>query len=217
MQSSPQVAEHHSFLLADLGDAGGVTGTHLTYTPPPKAGPAQAPREGTGADAIVAEARVVCSLGQLQGRDVKQINTWSFAQQTLPANQGVATWVCLRADDWSGTGSSIGEFLPPAGVRATVVQTGTEVGGKSCTRFDQNIVAQVRWHGSDGRSYLLLAGSRHVVKLGTAGGGTAGHSVVPAPDHTAAVVLAGAGAGTATAPSAVGVLDTGETVRAFRS
>ena len=224
MQSSPEVAEHHSFLLADLGDVGGVTGTHLTYTPPPKAGPAQAPREGTGADAIAAEARVVCGLGQLQGRDVKQINTWSFAQQALPANQGIATWVCLRADDWSGSGTSTGEFLPPAGVRPAIVQTGAEVGGKSCTRFGQNVVAQVRWRGADGRNYLLMAGSRHVVKLGVPDGasGAAARSMVPAPDHTASMLLTGAGAGTAPSAgsaadaSAVGILDTGETVRAFR-
>ncbi|NUP48183.1 MAG: hypothetical protein HOW97_12845, partial [Catenulispora sp.] len=212
MQSSPQIAEHHTFLLADLGDAGGVTGTHLTYTPPPKAGPAQAPREATGPDALTAEARVICGLGGLQDRDVKQINTWSFAQQPLPANQGLATWVCLRADDWTGAGTATGEFLPPA-ARAPAAVTGTETDGKSCTRFDQNIVAQTRWRAPDGRTYLLMAGSRHVVKLGVADASGAVHTTAPAPDHTSAAVMADAAA---TAAWAVGILDTGEAVRAFR-
>ncbi|GAA1969061.1 hypothetical protein [Catenulispora subtropica] len=212
MQSSPQIAEHHTFLLADLG---GVTGTHLTYTPPPKAGPALAPREGTGPDALVAESRVVCGLGSLQGRDVKQINTWSFAQQTLPANQGVATWVCLRADDWTGVGTSTGEFLPPA-ARVPATVTGTEEDGKSCTRFDQNVVAQTRWRGPDGRTYLLVAGSRHVVKLGVADASGAVRTTVPAPDHTAATPMSEAAAMAAgSAGAAVGILDTGATVRAF--
>jgi hypothetical protein len=214
MQSSPQIAEHHTFLLTDLG---GVTGTHLTYTPPPKAGPALAPREGTGTDALVAEARVICGLGSLEGRDVKQINTWSFAQQALPANQGTATWVCLRADDWAGVGSSTGVFLPPT-VRTAGTVTGTEVGGKSCTRFDQNMVAQTHWRAPDGHSYLLVAGSRHVVKLGVADASGAVHGTAAAPDHTVATPMSEAAAVAGSAAGVgVGVLDTGETVRAFHS
>lgn len=228
LQSSPLVAEHHSFLLADLSGAvdgggatgagggtgaAGVTGTHLTYSPPPKAGPAQAPREGTGPDALAAEARAVCGLGALANRDVKQVDTWAFAQQTLPANQGIGTWICLRADDWSGTGTATGEFLPPA-AKAPATVTGTETDGKSCTRFGQNVVAQTRWKGPDGRSYLLMAGSRHVVKLAIADASGAVRPPAAAPDHTAAAALNEAAA---TSSTAVGVLDTGETVRAFRS
>ncbi|OLE20980.1 MAG: hypothetical protein AUG49_23050 [Catenulispora sp. 13_1_20CM_3_70_7] len=212
LQASPMVAEHYSFLLADLG---GVTGAHLTYTPPPKAGPAQPPREGTAADALAVEARAVCGLASLPDRDVKQVNTWAFAQQTLPQNQGIATWVCLRADDWSGTGSATGEFLPPA-ARTPISVTGTEDGGKSCSRFDQDVVTQTRWRAPDGRTFLLMAGSRHVVKLGAADASGAVRQTTNAPDHTAAVVV-GNGDGVPATTSAAGILDTGQTVLSLRS
>ncbi|MFL6115358.1 MAG: hypothetical protein ACJ786_29035 [Catenulispora sp.] len=214
LQASPLVAERYSFLLADLG---GVTGTHLTYTPPPKAGPAQPPREGTAADALAVEARAACGLAVGPDRDVKQVNTWAFAQQPLPANQGIATWVCLRADDWSGAGSATGEFLPPA-ARTQIGVTGTEDGGKSCSRFAPDVVTQTRWRAPDGRTFLLMAGSRHVVKLGVADASGALRQTTNTPDHTAAVAVANSGDATAPATSsAVGILDTGQTVRSLHS
>ncbi|MEZ0114580.1 hypothetical protein ABH920_008615 [Catenulispora sp. EB89] len=109
LRSSPLVAEHHAFLLTDLG---GITAAHLTFTPPPSHA-AQSPREATGSDALVALSRLACGLPALRNQDTKQINTWEFALQPLPQSQGTATWVCTRADRWDGTGSTATAFLPP--------------------------------------------------------------------------------------------------------
>ena len=103
-----------TFALTDLG---GVTGTHLLYTAPPKTDPTQATdrvpaaREVATPDTYGAESRIACGLSALQGQDVKQIDTWVFAQQALPQSQGLASWVCVRADLWAGTGSATSEFF----------------------------------------------------------------------------------------------------------
>ena len=201
-----------TFALTDLG---GVTGTHLLYTAPPKADPTQAtdrvqtPREVATPDTYGAESRIACDLSALQGRGVKQIDTWVFAQQALPASQGLASWVCVRSDQWTGTGSATSEFLPPSAQAAATV-TGGEPNGRTCSTLDQNVVAQARWRAPDGKIYLLVAGTRHVTKVAVEDGTGTVRQTVPAPEHTAAVVLTGAAAGDG---SGVGVLDTGAQLR----
>jgi hypothetical protein len=195
-----------TFALTDLG---GVTGTHLLYTAPPKIDPAQAPREVATPDTYGAESRIACGLPALRGQDVKQVNTWVFAQQTLPASQGIASWVCVRADQWTGTGSATSEFLPPSAQAAATV-TGSEPNGRTCSTLGQNVVAQARWRAPDGKIYLLVAGTRHVTKVAVEDGAGTVRQTVAAPEHTAAVVLSGAAAGNG---SGVGVLDTGAQLR----
>ena len=192
-----------------MTDLGGVTGTNLLYTAPPKIDPAQAPREVATVDTYGAESRVACGLSALRGQDVKQVDTWVFAQQPLPESQGLASWVCVRADQWSGSGSATSEFLPPA-VAAPATATGSESDGRSCSALGQNVVAQARWRAPDGKTYLLVAGSRHVVKVSVVDGAGAVRQTVAAPEHTAAVILTGAAAATG---SGVGVLDTGGQLR----
>ena len=201
-----------TFALTDLG---GVTGTHLLYTAPPKADPTQATdrvqtaREVATPDTYGAESRIACGLSALQGQDVKQIDTWVFAQQALPASQGLASWVCVRADLWTGTGSATSEFLPPSAQAAATV-TGSEPNGRTCSTLDPNVVAQARWRAPDGKIYLLVAGTRHVTKVAVEDGAGTVRQTVAAPEHTAAVVLTGAAAGNG---SGVGVLDTGAQLR----
>src|SRR6185437_3501690 len=142
-------------------------------------------------------------------RGVKQIDTWVFAQQALPASQGLASWVCVRSDQWTGTGSATSEFLPPSAQAAATV-TGSEPNGRTCSTLDQNVVAQARWRAPDGKIYLLVAGTRHVTKVAVEDGTGTVRQTVPAPEHTAAVVLTGAAAGDG---SGVGVLDTGAQLR----
>ncbi|MEZ0112217.1 hypothetical protein ABH920_006236 [Catenulispora sp. EB89] len=191
-----------TFALTDLG---GVTGTHLLYTAPPKGDPTQTPREVATPDTYGAESRVACDLPALQGQDVKQIDTWVFAQQPLPESQGLASWVCLRADQWSGSGSAASEFLPPS-AQAPATVTGTEANGRTCSALGQNVVAQARWRAPDGKVYLLVAGTRHVVKVAVADAAGNVRQTVAAPEHTAAVVLTGAAA---TTGSGLGILDAG--------
>ena len=190
-----------------------MTGTHLLYTAPPKIDPTQTPREVATVDTYGAESRVACGLPSLEGQGVKQINTWVFAQQPLPASQGLASWVCVRADQWSGTGSATSQFLPPS-TQAPATVTGTEADGRTCSALDQNVVAQARWRAPDGKTYLLVAGTRRVTKVAVEDGSGTVRQTVAAPDHTAAVVLTGAAAGTG---SGIGVLDTGAQLRPMDS
>lgn len=192
-----------------LTDLGGVTGTHLLYTAPPKLDPTQTPREVATPDTYGAESRVACDLPALQGQDVKQVDTWVFAQQPLPQSQGLASWVCVRADQWTGSGSATSEFLPPS-ARSAATVTGTEPDGRTCSPLGQNVVAQARWRAPDGKIYLLVAGTRHVTKVAVEDGNGTVRQTVAAPDHTAAVVLTGAAAATG---SGIGVLDSGTRLR----
>ena len=195
-----------TFALTDLG---GVTGTHLLFTAPPKTDPTQTPREVAAPDAFGTEARVACGLSALAGQDVKQVDAWVFAQQPLPQSQGLASWVCVRADRWAGSGSATSEFLPPAAQAAATV-TGTESDGRTCSALGPNVVAQARWRAPDGKVYLLVAGTRHVVKVAVSGSAGTVRQTVSAPEHTAAVALTGAEAATG---SGVGILDTGAQIR----
>lgn len=195
-----------TFALTDLG---GVSGAHLLYTAPPKADPAQTAREVATADTYGAESRVACGLASLQNQGVKQVDTWVFAQQTLPESQGLASWVCVRADQWNGSGSATSEFLPPSAQAAATV-TGTEPDGRSCSAYGQNVVAQARWKAPSGKVFLLVAGTRHVVKVAVADATGTVRQTVPAPDHTAAVVLTGAAGASG---NGLGVLDTGGQLR----
>ncbi|MEV8094443.1 hypothetical protein [Kitasatospora sp. NPDC085879] len=158
LRSSPTVAEEHAFLLTDLG---GLAPAHLTYTPPPTAGAARAPREATGSEALTTWARTVCDLPD-RGPDVKALNAWAFAVQPLPQQAGTATWVCLRTDRWNGTGSAATELLLPGA--AAPARTGFAE-GRGCSRFDQDTVAWSRWRAPDGHDLLLVAASRRVVRL----------------------------------------------------
>ncbi|MEW2547397.1 hypothetical protein AB0910_16755 [Streptomyces sp. NPDC047002] len=169
LRSSQRIAERHAFLLADLGDLSPV---HLTYTPPPAAGvPARSPREATSGPALVSWARTACTLQELRGAGVKAVNNWAFAQQDMPEHRGRATWVCSRADTWSGPGRVMVQLQQPS---SSDTAPGTFAGKarntSACSRFGQNVVAGVRWRSPAGHSYLLAAGSRAVTSISTSGG-----------------------------------------------
>ncbi|QMU70690.1 hypothetical protein [Streptacidiphilus sp. P02-A3a] len=204
LRSSPVVAEHHAFLLTDLG---GITAAHLTYTPPPQRGPAESPREATGPDALLTWARLVCTLPALRGQDVKQVNAWQFAQQPLPEHQGAADWVCTRADHWDGTGSAATLFLPPAAVGAPGLTTAVQPQGRACSRFQQSVLGWTWWRSPQGgHPYLLAAGSRRVTRIST--GGTLPSGDAATPGHTLTLAV------TPRAGAVLGArLDTGQQVR----
>ncbi|QMU77816.1 hypothetical protein GXW83_21105 [Streptacidiphilus sp. PB12-B1b] len=203
LRSSPVVAEHHAFLLTDLGT---VVPAHLTYQPPPQAGPAQSPREATGPSALLAWDRLACLLPTLRQQGVKSVNAWQFAVQQLPGSAGQASWVCSRADRWDGTGSAATEFLTPvadtADEGAPAAVTARQPQGRACSRFEQYVLAATWWRAPDGRSYLLAAGSRHVVRMAVSGAAVLAASATP--QQTAAVPAARTGP-----VSVSGYLDTG--------
>ena len=201
LRSSSVIAEHHAFLLTDLGD---VTPVHLTFTPPPQRGPANYPREATGSEALVTWSRLVCSLPPLRGRDVKAVNAWKFAIQALPETGAGAAWVCTRADLWDGTGSAATYFLDPDSTGAR--PTGAEPGGRACGRFQQYVVADTWWRSpQSGHGYLLAAGSRTVVRMSADGSVAFLDTAVPTQ------TLAVPGPGSGQLPRLSATLSTGQT------
>ncbi|MER5636457.1 hypothetical protein ABT095_05845 [Kitasatospora sp. NPDC002227] len=164
LRSSPVVAEQHAFLLADLG---GLLPAHLTYTPPPQAGPARAPREALRPDALSTWAGTACEL-RTAPPGTKAVNAWVFAEQQLPENGGTAAWVCLRGDRWDGSGSAATDLLLPGGAAPT--RTAAAADSRACSRFDQSVLAGAWWRARSGTAYLLVAGSRRVVSVAGAGG-----------------------------------------------
>ena len=169
LRSSARIVENHAFLLTDLGDLAPV---HLTYLPPPSAGePPRAPREATGTPALLSWARTACSLRTLRGTGVRSVNNWAFAEQRLPEDAGLATWVCTRADTWSGPGRVTVQLQPPAAHRADPGRiAGRAAGGAACSRFGHQVVGELRWQAPSGKWYLLAAGSRAVEGIEVTGG-----------------------------------------------
>ncbi|MFD9789432.1 hypothetical protein ACFWXK_00610 [Streptomyces sp. NPDC059070] len=168
LRSSDRIAEKHAFVLTDLGD---LLPVHLTYTPAPNTGPpARQPREATSSAALVSWGHSACTLRALHGDGVRAVNNWVFSTQQLPENAGQATWLCARADTWSGPGSVAVRFQPPTtpsrdpGVLLAAVRDTSH-----CSRFSQHILATTRWNAPSGARYLLAAGSRAVTRIEVTG------------------------------------------------
>ncbi|WP_329017258.1 hypothetical protein [Streptomyces sp. NBC_01601] len=178
LRSSPAIAEHHAFLLADLG---GLTPAHLTYTPLLGHGtpPARQPREATGPAALVAWGQAGCDLDSAGGSGVRAVNTWDFAEQDLPDGGGHAVWTCERADTWRGPGNITVLLRRPGGKAQVVTRVRATA---ACSRFGQHVVARTHWKSPRGHWYVLAAGSRAVTSLSLTGDVTAARS-----GHTLAV------------------------------
>ncbi|MEU6818091.1 hypothetical protein [Streptomyces sp. NPDC046860] len=195
LRSSPAIAEHHAFLLADLG---GLTLAHLTYTPLPGHGSphARQPREATGSAALVAWRQSGCEPGPPGGAGVRAVNAWDFAGQDLPDGGGPAVWTCVRADTWRGPGD-ITVLLRRPGREARVV---TRVRSTAaCSRFGQHVVARTSWKSPRGHRYVLAAGSRAVTSLTLTGDVRATRSgptlAVRAPEDASTRVRGGLASG----------------------
>ncbi|MFI8103893.1 hypothetical protein [Streptomyces sp. NPDC086023] len=169
LRSSARIVEKHGFLVADLG---GLLPAHLTWTPPPGAGaPARQPREATGRAALDSWARSACRLAGLREAGVRAVNRWDFAGQDLPGAGGRASWVCLRADTWEGTGR-VSVTLEVPGRRPAAVETHPvreAHGTAACSRFGQDMLAGAVWAAPSGVRWFLAAGSRRVRTVEAAG------------------------------------------------
>ncbi|MCL7376883.1 hypothetical protein [Streptomyces sp. 35G-GA-8] len=168
LRSSERIVERHSFLVTDLGE---TAPAHLTYTPPPGTGaPARRPREVTGEPALLSWARTACSLRDLRGSGVRDVNNWAFAEQSLPESAGRSTWVCTRADTWRGPGRILVQFQRPAPVPTTPGTVVAEAENTaSCGRFGPHILAGTRWRSPSGKWFLLAAGSRDITRIEATG------------------------------------------------
>ncbi|MFH9725310.1 hypothetical protein ACH4M4_20430 [Streptomyces sp. NPDC017254] len=168
LRSSRQIVEHHSFLLADLGEPAPV---HLTWTPPPgTAAPARQPREATSAEGLAAWSRSACTLIALRGTGVRAVNRWQFARQLLPEGAGLATWTCARAETWRGRARVTVTLDGPDGtVTALPGPARTPTDTAMCSRFGQDIAAGTYWQAPSGARYYLAAGSRRLTALAAEG------------------------------------------------
>ncbi|MFJ6939902.1 hypothetical protein [Streptomyces sp. NPDC101132] len=169
LRSSTRIVEKHGFLVADLG---GLLPAHLTWTPPPGSGaPARQPREATGQAALDSWARSACGLTGLRDAGVRAVNRWDFAAQDLPEAGGRASWVCLRADTWEGTGR-VSVTLEVPGRRTADAETHPvreADGTAACSRFGQDMLAGAVWPAPSGARWFLAAGSRRVHTVEAAG------------------------------------------------
>ncbi|MFI5666151.1 hypothetical protein [Streptomyces sp. NPDC051704] len=184
--SSPRIVEKHAFLLADLG---GLLPVHLTYTPPAEGADAPAarqPREATGPAALARWAQEACTLGEVDGRQVRAVNLWDFAVTELPESTGRAVWSCTRATHRDGRGDVRIRLRPPAGASLAVAHAESTA---ACGRFGQHLLAATLWQAPSGHGYQLAAGSREVAEITATGSlrtRTTGRTLaVPAPPASA--------------------------------
>ncbi|WP_445330572.1 hypothetical protein [Streptomyces sp. GSL17-111] len=151
------------YLVTDLGE---ITPTHLTYGEP-----GETPQDPLSADAEAALARTACQLSSVATAGVRTVNTWAFATQELPEDNGTGRWVCARAETWRGTGSRASvQFLPPAEDPATPGAVTVRVEDRpACGPREPRVLSGVLWKASGGTWYLLAAGSSEVTSITASG------------------------------------------------
>jgi hypothetical protein len=108
-------------------------------------------------------AASACRLTGLRGKGVRGVEHWVFARQALPERSGTASWVCVRADTWRGTGDVEYLFVGPGGARARAVGRGRDT--EQCGGSGRNVLAHTEWRAPSGTTYLLAAASRTVTRL----------------------------------------------------
>ncbi|MFD0342530.1 hypothetical protein ACFVH0_28285 [Streptomyces sp. NPDC127117] len=159
-------------LMADLGE---LAPARLTSGPP------SAPHDVTGRAERDSWARTACLLPAVRSHGVRSVNSWQYAVQSLPEDNGSARWLCTRAETWRGTGSRVlAQFQAPS---APAAATGGPPGAvaaraedsPACGARDPRVLAGVLWKSQGGRWYVLAAGSAQFASL-TASGGVAARS-----------------------------------------
>ncbi|MEU7487178.1 hypothetical protein [Streptomyces sp. NPDC042319] len=167
LKSSARIVEHHTFVVADLGD---LLPAHLTYMPLPGRERPRPPREATSTEALRAWAASACGMSGLRGGGVRSVSVWDFARQRLPEDGGHAVWSCRRADTWRGPGDiEVGLRRPEAAPDADATVVARDRDTAACSRFGQHVVASTRWRSPSKKWYLLAAGSRAVTGLEVTG------------------------------------------------
>ncbi|MFI6726826.1 hypothetical protein [Streptomyces atratus] len=154
-------------LLTDLGE---LTPARLTSGPP------SAAHDVSGRAERDSWARTACLLPSVRSHGVRSVNSWQYAEQLLPEDNGSAHWLCTRAETWRGTGSRVlAQFQAPS---APSVATGGPPGAvaaraedtPACGMRDPRVLAGVLWKSHGGRWYVLAAGSEQFASLTTSGG-----------------------------------------------
>lgn len=152
-------------LMADLGE---LTPARLTSGPP------SAPHDVSGRAERESWARTACLLPEMRARGVRSVNSWRYAEQTLPEGEGSAQWLCTRAETWRGEGSRVlAQFQAPVPASATASPGAVAARAEdspACGRRAPRVLAGVLWRSGGGRWYVLAAGSGGFTSLTTSGG-----------------------------------------------
>ncbi|MFD4858863.1 hypothetical protein [Streptomyces atratus] len=154
-------------LLTDLGE---LTPARLTSGPP------SAAHDVSGRAERNSWARTACLLPSVRSHGVRSVNSWQYAEQLLPEDNGSAHWLCTRAETWRGTGSRVlAQFQAPSAPSAATGGPPGAVAARAedtpaCGMRDPRVLAGVLWKSHGGRWYVLAAGSEQFASLTTSGG-----------------------------------------------
>ncbi len=164
-------------LATDLGE---LVPAHLTSGRP------DAPRESAPGD----WRTTACSLAAARSHGVSSVNAWAYASQQLPEANGVAQWVCTRAETWRGGGPRTLALFGAPGAATAVVAAKSE-GSPACGARDPLVLAGVRWKSRAGTWYLVAAGSKKVDSVVAAGATGAGNLLAVQAPRGAKLTLTG--------------------------
>ncbi|MEU1125075.1 hypothetical protein ABZ371_16295 [Streptomyces sp. NPDC005899] len=153
-------------LLTDLGE---LTPVRLT------AGVPSAPHDVAGRADRESWARTACLLAGMRANGVRSVNSWAYARQRLPGDEGSALWLCTRAETWRGTGSRVlAQFQAPPGTSGGVGAPGVVAAraqdSPDCGARRPRVLAGVLWRSEGERWYVLAAGSPQFTSLSATGG-----------------------------------------------
>ncbi|MFF0742679.1 hypothetical protein ACFYVL_20005 [Streptomyces sp. NPDC004111] len=136
------------------------------------AGPPDTPADLANTSDRAGWARTACLLPTVRSHGVRSVNSWSYAAQPLPDDNGTAQWLCTRAETWRGTGSRVfAQFQPPSTKKSgTGAVAAKAEDSAACGPKDPKVLAGVLWTSKAGKSYLLAAGNDAFASLAVTGG-----------------------------------------------
>ncbi|MER5728637.1 hypothetical protein ABT084_09890 [Streptomyces sp. NPDC002138] len=149
-------------LVTDLGE---LTPARLTSGAPGAA------RDVTQAAELSEWSRIACLLPAVRSHGVRTVNSWAYARQPLPENNGTAEWLCTRAETWRGAADRVqAQFLAPGAPVAA--QAAKAEGSPACGPREPRVLAGVLWKSQGGHWYVLAAGTAQFASLSVSGGAT---------------------------------------------
>ncbi|MCB5180892.1 hypothetical protein [Streptomyces antimicrobicus] len=167
-------------LVTDLGE---LTPARLTSGAP----------GAEGEPALGDWSKSACLLSSARSHGVREVNLWAYAKQSLPENNGTASWLCARAETWRGTAERVqAQFLAPGA--AVAAQAAGAEGSPACGPREARVLAGVLWKSRAGQWYVLAGASPQFASLAVTGGATGsatGHKLAVKAPAGAQVELSG--------------------------
>ncbi|MER7761355.1 hypothetical protein [Streptomyces sp. NPDC097619] len=150
-------------LVTDLGE---LTPARLTSGLP------GAPHGVTAEADLARWAGTACLLPAARSHGVRSVNSWGYARQPLPEQNGTAEWVCTRAETWRGAADRVmAQFHAPGAQTGALAARAED--SAACGPREPQVLAGVMWKSRAGKWFLLAAGGGPVESV-TASGGVTG-------------------------------------------